>query len=252
MKLPKFKIPDVPLHRTYGARKKVTVFTYINEALASVLAIILIILMSITWVLGAVLFILLMGGIGTVIVVIATVSFVYFKLCRKLRKRIKFLRKLKRKCRRLGYTVTYHRGLFKGLRLNKQGYDLTVDTGEKLWCLRFFTPPKYLCHLVILSKNKMRIKFNITKSRLKFVLGLNDPKNIEFDYTFTDELPDTGKKAERALLLNPVPHELYRKDEDGAVIPTGTGSHIHGYVVFTGTGFLQTLEREHSDIENAK
>lgn len=235
---------NTPLHRSYGVKKRVSVFTHINSGLAVVMAIAMIVTLAVMWIAGAIMLIILMGGIGTAIAIIATISFVYFKLCRKMRKRAKLMRRLKRRCRKLGYTVTRQRGFFKGLKLNKEGFDLTVDTGKKLWCVRFFTPPKYFCHLVILSKDEMQFRFNITQSYFKFILGLNEEKRVDFDYRFDDELPETHKNAERALLLNPVPHELFKKDEDGAVIPTGTGTHIHGYTVFTGTGFLQTLERE--------
>lgn len=236
------------LHRSYGVKKRVSVFTHINEGIAEIMAIVMIVTFSAMWIMGAVMLTILMGGIGTVIAIIATLSFVYFKLCRKIRKRAKFMRRLKRRCRKLGYTITRQRGFFKGLKLNKQGLDLIVDTGKKLWCIRFFTPKKYFCHLVILSNDKMQFRFNITKSYFKFILGLNEEKRVDFDYSFDDELPQTDRRAERVLLLNPVPHELFKKDEDGAVIPTGTGTHIHGYTVFTGTGFLQTLERESREL----
>ena len=244
MRKDNLKDENTPLYRSYGVKKRVSVFTHINSGLAVIMAIALMVMLTIMWIAGAMMLIILMGGIGTAIAIIATFSFVYFKLCRKMRKRAKLMRRLKRRCRKLGYTITSKRGFFKGLKFNKEGFDLTVDTGKKLWCVRFFTPPKYLCHLVILSKDKMQFRLNITRSYFKFILGLNEEKRVDFDYSFDDELPETDKKAERALLLNPVPHELFKKDEDGAVIPTGTGTHIHGYTVFTGSGFLQTLERE--------
>ena len=238
------KDENTPLHRSYGVKKRVSVFTRVNNAIAETMAITMIVLYAIMWVMGAAMLIILMGGVGTLISIVATASFVYFKLCRKIRKRARFMRKLKKQCRKFKYKITVHRGFFEGLKLNKEGFDLTVNTGKKLWCVRFFTPKKYFCHLVILDKNKMQFRFNITKSYLKFILGLNEEKRVDFDYSFEDKLPDIGKPAERVLLLNPVPHELFKKDEDGAIIPTGTGTHIHGYTVFTGTGFLQTLERE--------
>ena len=238
---------DVPFHRAYGVKKRVTVFTYLNEILAWVLAVVLFGVLGVMWVLGAYTLFAMMGGVGIALAFIVTALFVYFKLCRKLRKRAKFMRKLKRRCRKLGYKITVYRSFLKGLKLNKSGFDLTVNTGSKLWCIRFFTPPKYLCHLVILSKDRIQLKTNLTKSHFKFILGFNNTKIKELDYSFKDELPNTGKKAERALILNPVPHELFKKDEDGAVIPTGTGSRMYGYTIFTGTGFLETLERESKD-----
>ena len=244
--MPKDNLKDepTPLYRSYGVKKRVTVFTGINEVISVFLAVMMIVVYSVMWIAGAIMLVLLMGGVGILLAFIATFLLVYLKFCRKIRKRAKLMRKLKKQCRKLKYRITVHRGFFKGLKLNKEGFDLTINTGKKLWCVRFFTPPKHLCHLVILSNDKMQFRFNITKSYLKFILGLNEEKRVDFDYSFDDKLPDIGKPAERALLLNPVPHELFKKDEDGAVIPTGTGTHIHGYTVFTGTGFLQTLERE--------
>ncbi len=239
----------VPLYRSYGVIKKEGFFAWLNNRIASVIAAVLIVMLGILWILGIYIFVNMLGAIGIMLAIISVILFVYFKLCRKLRKRLKFIIRLKKQCRRLGYTVSFCRGFFKGLRLNFEGFDFTVDTGKKLWCVRFFTPKKYLSHVIFLSEDRIRIKKNITKSHFKFIWGFNSPKISEFDYSFKDEMPQTdGERTARALIINPVPHDVFKKDSDGAIIPIGTGYQMYGYRLFTGSGFLTTLLRE--DEEN--
>ena len=44
--------------------------------------------------------------------------------------------------------------------------------------------------------------------------------------------------------MNPVPHDVFKTDMDGAVIPIGTGEPMKGYIMFSGSGFIETLRRE--------
>ena len=238
------KLNPVPLYRSYGVTKKEGFWAKMNNVLAAILAAVLFTLLFITWGLGIYILVGMLGTIGVALVLIAIASFVYFKLCKKIRKRFKFLRRLKKYCKRMGYNLKFYRGFFAALKLNGQGIDLTVDTGKKLWTVRFFTPKKYLSHIIFESKEKIGIKTNITKSQLKFVLGFNKPKYKQLDYKYDECINAEGRRSARALIINPVPHEVFKKDSDGAVIPIGTGEKLFGYTLFTGSGFLDTLARE--------
>ena len=91
------QIDPVPLHRSYGVRKREGFFAHLNNALAPALAIVMILVFAITWVLGFVILIFVLGNIGIMIAITAVILFIYFKLCRKIRKRIKFIFKLNKK-----------------------------------------------------------------------------------------------------------------------------------------------------------
>lgn len=237
-------VDPIPLHRSYGITKRETWVTHLNNLLASVLAVILIVTLATVWIVGIVLLISMMGYLGIFLAMIACIVLIYLIPMRKLRKRIRFLFRLRRTCRKYGFKLEFKRNFFKAMRFNKQGLDFTVDTGKKIWCVRFFTTPKYLSHITFVDKKTVDIKTGIVKSRLKFVLGTNRTKVKRIEYTFDDCVTSENKKAEKAILLNPVPHDVFKKDRDGAVIPIGTGERIHGYTVFSGTGFLENLRRE--------
>lgn len=234
----------VPLYRSYGVTKKEGFFVKLNNVIATVLAAVLFVLLFITWGLGIYILVGMLGAIGVAASILSVVLFVYLKLCRKMRKRAKFLRRMRRYCKQMGYAVKFHRGFFKGLKLNGQGIDFTVDTGKKLWGVRFFTPKKHLCHVIFMSKDKVGIKTNITKSHFKFILGFNEPRFKEIDYKYDDRVEADGKKTASALIINPAPHDVFKKDPDGALIPIGTGERLYGYTLFTGSGFLDALMRE--------
>ncbi len=237
-------IGQVPLHRSYGVKKREGFFTHLNNTIAMVMAICLIIFLSIIWIMGIIMLIALLGHTGILLLAVAALLFVYLKLCRTLRKRLKFIFKLKRTCKRLGLKLQFKRGVLKGMKLNDRGLDFIVDSPKKRWCVRFYTPKKYLSHLTFIDKNTVEIKTNITKSRLKLVLGLEDPKTSRIPYSFTDEVSSGSKRVAKALILNPVPHDVFKKDADGATIPIGTGEQLYGYTMFSGSGFLDALHRE--------
>ena len=243
-RIEKSKINPVPLYMSYGVTKKEGFFAKLNNVLAAILAAVLLVSFGVMWGLGSYILVSMLGTIGIALVIIVVAAFVYFKLCRKIRKRVRFLIRLKKHCKRMGYTLKFYRGFFAALKLNGQGIDFTVDTGKKLWTVRFFTPKKYLSHIIFESNAKIGIKTNITKSQLKFVLGFNKPKYKQLDYKYVERIETEGRKTASALLINPVPHEVFKKDSDGAVIPIGTGEKLFGYTMFTGSGFLENLARE--------
>ncbi len=237
-------IGQVPLHRSYGVKKREGFFVHLNNLLAAVLALCLIALLGFIWIMGIVMLVTLLGHIGIALAALSVLLFIYFKLCRKIRRRIKFIFKLKKTCKRLGLKLQFKRGLFRGLKLNGEGLDLIVDSPKKRWCVRFFTPKKHLSHVTFIDKNTVEIKINITKSRLKFVLGLNEPKTRRIKYSYDDAVSVGNKKVAKALVLNPVPHDVFKKDKDGAIIPIGTGEYLYGYTMLSGSGFIETLQRE--------
>ena len=235
---------SVTLARAYGVKKRVTVFTRFNDVFAGVLAVILMTLLTVILAAGCIWLTIMLGAIGVMLAVITVAVFIYIVPLRKLRKRLRFIFRLKRRCKVLGYKLEFKRGLLRGLCFNTEGLDFTVDTRKKQWRVRFMTPKRYLSHITFVDKNTIEIKSNITKSRFKFVLGLNGERVKRIKYSFNDPLPEGYKKVSRALILNPVPHDAFKKDADGATIPIGTGEYLYGYTMFSGSGFLQALIRE--------
>ncbi len=239
---------EVPFHRAYGVKKRVTFFTRLNELLASILAILLFSLCGIIIVIGVWALVTMLGYIGIMLSIIAVTVFIYVVVLRVPRKRLAFIRKLKRRCKSLGFKVNFVRGFWKGLRRNDEGFDFTVDTGKKCFCVRYFTSVKFLSHLTFIDSETICIKKNITRSHMKMVLGFNDPKSNYIKYRFDDKMNVYNRKTQKVLLLNPVPHDCFKKDPDGAIIPIGTGEPICDYTVHSGSSFINTLVRESREV----
>ncbi|MBQ9163026.1 MAG: hypothetical protein IJX74_07115 [Clostridia bacterium] len=240
----------VPIYRSYGMRKREGFFAKFNNLLAVVCLILLLALLAIMLVLGVYMLIAILGPIGTALSVIISACLVYFIGFRRIRKRRKFLRKLKKACRKCNFKLTYMRGFFSALCFHSDGLDFTVETGERLYCVKFL-PSKKLSHVVFLDKNTVQIKTNITRNVFKLVLGFNEPRVTDKKFGFADTaLPHTNKKAVKAVVLNPVPLDMFRRDSDGAVIVTGSGQEFYDYTLYSGSGFINTLTREHESQNN--
>jgi hypothetical protein len=239
---------EVPLHRSYGIKKRVSIFTYINEIIPFILAIAMIALYGSVLVVGVWALISMLGYIGIALSFIAVLAFIYIVILRVARKRIKFIRRLKRRCKSLGFTIEKKRSFGKGLKFNKEGIDFIVDTGKKCFCVRYFTTKKFLTHVIFADEKTIHLKTNVTRSHFKYVLGLNKPKMKYIDYSFDEKIRIDGRKVQKILLLNPVPHDCFKKDYDGAVIPIGTGEHMFDYILYSGSSFLNALDREAQEI----
>lgn len=258
------EIYQVPLHRSYGTKKRETWLSHFNEYLATFLLILLYAWMFIMLALGAYMLIDALDHIGTMIVIIAVVWFISWKFLRVPRKRIKFLLRLRKKCKNLGYKLEYKRGIFKSMRLLNEGIDLTIDTGKKVWAVRFLPCYKYNSDLIFIDENTIKIKHNPLRLKASLFpvnarhaqrLTLKaenkrfslDGKIKTVSYSFTDEVLHYGVKSARALIVNPVPHTIRKLEKDGAIYETGTGERMWGYTLYSGSGFLETLDRESGD-----
>ena len=258
------EIFQVPLHRAYGVTKRETWLSHFNEHFATFLLILLYAWMFIMLALGAYMLISALGHIGTAITVVAAVWFIIWKFFRIPRKRIRFLLRLRKKCKNLGYKIEFKRNIFKGMRLRTEGVDLTINTGKKVWTVRFLPCYKYNSDLIFVDENTIKIKHNPIRlksslfpvnSRHAIRQTLNtenkrfslDGKIKTINYSFTDEVLHYGVKSARALIVNPVPHTIRKVEKDGAIYETGTGERMWGYTLYSGSGFLETLDRESGD-----
>ncbi|MBE6578145.1 MAG: DUF2207 domain-containing protein [Ruminococcaceae bacterium] len=241
-------IDEVPLYRAYGVKKRVTIFTRINDLLPPILAVILFSLYGMVLFAGVWALVTMLGYIGIMLCILGFLAFVYFFVLRTVRKRLKFIRKLKRRCKTLGFKIKKLRSFRKGFKNSTEGFDFTVDTGKKCYCVRYYTSTKYLTHITFIDEETIAIKRNITKSHFKLILGFNNPKTKYVKYSFKDTMNVYNRKTQKVLLLNPVPHDCFKKDADGSIIPIGTGEHICDYIVYSGTSFINTLSRESGEV----
>ena len=183
--------------------------------------------------------------IGVIIVAVTGLLLLYFIPLRPLRKRLTFMRKLKRLCREQKLIFEKKRGIIRGLKLNTKGFDFTVSSQHVIYCVRFYTPRRRASHIIICDKNTIAVRTNIHKNRFKLALGINKTRVRKMPYSYNDIVCSGNKRAEKVLLVNPVPYDMFKKNLDGSEIPIGTGERIFDYVLYNATGFLNTLEREY-------
>lgn len=255
------ELNQTELYRSYGAKKKEGFFAHLNDKIATLLLVVLYAFQIAIWALGVFWLTVLLGTIGIFLAVCAISAFVWWKFFRVFRKRVKFILKLKKTCKNLGYKIKFHRGFFKGLRFNKTGIDFTVDTGKKLWTVRFLPCRKYNMDLIfedektiVMKTNPLRLKGSLMNTddpranRVMGVFGLTNlfkrGKTKTINYSFTELEEKMYGKTERALIINPVPHTMLKKEKDGATYETGTGEKMWGYTAFSGTGFINKLKQE--------
>ena len=241
------KINPVPSYRAYGVTKRENIFTYLNELLAILLGWFIYIPCFVIIFIGTIFMVKLFGNTGIIFVFLTVLLFIYFVLGRNIRKRAKFISKLRKKCKRLGYAVEFKRNFIKGLKFNKKGIDLIVHTPYKRWYVRFMTPKKHRSHITFVSKYEIEIKTNVTRNAMKAVLGFGKTKVKRIGYSFDEVFKTDRMETQKVILVNPVPLDIFKMDIDGARIPIGTGEKLYDYIMFSGSSFINTLQREYDE-----
>ena len=140
--------------------------------------------------------------------------------------------------------MKFKRNFFASLFYSPDKYDFTLDTRKKLWCVKFLCSPTYNRRYVFESAERIVIFKGLTKSRIKEAYGITKPKRVEKEFSFKYPKDLRTKEAALAVVFNPVPKEMFVKQEDGVLEPSGTGAWVFGYTVFSGSGFISSLDRE--------
>ena len=185
-----------------------------------------------------------LGKVGIILAVLTVAVLIYLIALRVPRKRFAFMQKLKKVCRKNELHIKKERGFLKSLFNNKRGVDLIISSRSTSYYVRFFAAYRRVSQLTFYDENTLKITTNIHKSRFKEVLGLNKPRVKTIAYSYTDTPPAIVKNAVKILLINPVPHDILKKEYDGSLTPIGTGEKLYDYTLYTASGFLNMLERE--------
>ncbi len=184
------------------------------------------------------------GKVGIILAVVTALLLIYLIALRVPRKRIAFMRKLKRFCKKNGFRIKKERGFIKSLRNNANGFDLIVSSRSTSYYVRFYAAYRRASHLTFCDENIVQVTTNIHNNRFKVVLGLDKLRVKNKSYSYSDKPPSSVKNAVKVLLVNPVPHDMFKMNPGGTVTPTGTGEKLYGYTLYTASGFLNMLERE--------
>lgn len=235
---------QVPLYRSYGVKKKARpMITALNLTLAKI---IMIGIMFWNFVIIAVAsFFMFRYGGALLATVVALVLFwvLIGKHSRIPRRRMEFVRKLKRCCRKNGYELDFIRGPFESYFWNESDtVDIELRAEGEVYLIKYATAKRPLSSFTFLSKSEMRYTRHRTKNRFNLVLGLSDRAK-----DMTIRFPQ--REGNRIILVNPSPREIFVKTDMGVIVPTGSGEKIHGYTIYSGKGFLEMLERRKREKE---
>ncbi len=248
---------DVPMYRAYGKHKVLRPWLIkFNDLLARFL----LILFYFCYTLPALIlitFCILYADVfqfaAVILIFLSVIALVliYIYWFRIPRKRSKFCRKLKRACKKNGYKVVYERGFFKSLTWSeKDDVDYTIKAGEWTYYVKLFGAKNVksdvtFCHDGTLIYRKLRIKNVFT-----LVFNMQTRTKVR-KVCFPSVLDD--KKTVKAIILNPVPMEMYKRRGSGDTDMSGNDDTMFGYTVFTGSGFIEAMRRNaENDVREQK
>ena len=236
----------VPLYRSYGVKRRVHPLIEKLETYAvRIIAL---------WVYGA---FLLVGSVGAIaffiffpelwvklLIGVVAAVFLTVRLTRTFRIRRKFWRKLNKLCKKNRYSLKVLRPTRRGFRWSDRQADFRLQTGSTIYEMHFLTVKRYRSELLFDNKEKIRMR------RLK----LNNRFNLMMDFKtrekeFSTNFPPVSTvfestKTVRGILINPVCRDMSQKDRDGGMVTTGSGAQLYGYTIYTGSGFLEAIQRD--------
>ncbi len=238
----------VPIYRSYGVFRRDGLPRKILEKFYQAIATLVLVILGFAAALtigSAIIYAPLLISSSFIIIFAAILL---YRPVRLFSKRLNFMRKLKKYCRKNYFKLTVNRRFPKNLRHSNKQVDFSVDTGRKTYYVCFLTVKKYFSYVTFMNDKTIRITTRINAERNKFYQIYDiKQKRVERSFAFPS-VPDLyyeSKKTVRVAVLNPSPHSIFVMDKTGREQISGTGDLIFGnYYIHTGSGFLNTLDRE--------
>ena len=237
---------DVPMYRSYGKSKKI--YPKLEKIKETILRGILLYFLIYIALIGLfILYVILAFSDVMSFFIIFPVSIAAIViLTRTLRKRMSFMRKLKKFCKRNKYAITFNRRFFALFSWeNEAKVDFTLKTPTHTYYVKIATAARRNSDIIFLSPNEMIYRKLRLNNKITVAFDLQ-PKITKLPISFPKEAFDDWSSA--IILLNPVPRDTYVKDKDGATIATGNGENRFGYSIHSGTAFLEAVARNENQI----
>ena len=164
---------------------------------------------------------------------------------RLLRKRMRFVRRMRRFCKKNQMSVQKNKPLLLAFLWEGEQPDFLIDTKEARYAVHFLSIKKRRSALFLEKKDTMKLVSYPLNNIFTVIFGFQ-PKVRYYPLAPAREGESTayGREIRRIVLLNPTCREMFEKNSDGMTVPTGSGARFCGYTVYTGSGFLGALERE--------
>ncbi len=251
------EIGSVARARAYGGVKKASMLKPFNDFMGHFLYVAMRLWAFVVLAIYVMFLIVLLENIGIAISFITVVLFIYIRVLRLPRKRLKMWRKIKRRCKKRGYRLTVMRGFIQSFKYADKGYDFKVDTGRDVYCVRIFTVSDHNSRVTFNDKNNVNViypcpsanrvvavKNGVGKATVRTYeargFGIMRIKAYNINFPQNAEVL-SFKEAHNVLLVNLSPREMIRKARDGGTCHTGTGENMGDYTVYTAHDFLENL-----------
>ena len=182
-------------------------------------------------------------------IILGVVVGVTYYLC--IRTRFRFLRNLKKCCKKNGFELVAKKHPYLSLIHDGGGYNLVVKANGKTYYCRIlasvkktnkiYLRPDGICERARLVRIPVPRVFRtgpfVQVNKIDMDEGREAFRIVStFDYRFEAD-------GEKILLFNPVPVYLLKKAENGTSRVLDNGDTIGEYTVFSGNAFLRSLER---------
>lgn len=238
----------VPIYRAYGVtRREYPILEKIKKFIIMFFTVIFmgqyLLLMAI-----AIIAVLALGNLLLKTLIISVFSiFIAVRSTRTIRIRVKFNKKLKKLCKKNGYTLAFEQNFVDALLWSEDRLDFTVDTGNYLYQAHFLTVNRYNSGLTLAKKGEIWFTQYRLNNKFTIIFDLK-PKKKTYNVFFPDTDGIKNRKVVNCIIINPSCKELFYKDRDGIISPTGSGAEAYGMTAFTGTGFIETVKRNEESI----
>lgn len=236
----------VPLYRSYGVKRKVyPLIEKLGTYAMRIMALWIYGLFILVGSTGAIMFFIFFPELWVkLLIAVVAVIFLTVRLTRTFRIRRKFWRRLRKLCKKKNYSLKVLRSFGKGFRWSNQQADFRLQTGSTVYEMHFLTVKRYRSELLFDNKEKIRMKRLRLNNRFNLLMDF-ESKEKEF---FTNFAPVStvfeSTRTVRGILINPVCREMSQKDREGGMVTTGSGANLYGYTIYTGSGFLETIQRD--------
>ena len=239
---------EVPLYRSYGVTKKVNPTAQkIKFAVAKILTAAFLLVELAIIVIVTVMMAIYAGVLIATILFVILFSIFFFNATKLLRRRMSFVRKLKKACKQNKYRIEFKKSFFKSLTWAEDySVDFTVKAGKYIYYVKYATSYRFLSSFTFLSKNQMKYTKIARHNRFTIIFDVKD-KVYTMPIEFPKGIDENDKYTVKAIIINPAVMNIEKKGSDGVVVPTGSGEKLFGYTIYTGTGFIETLKRNAQD-----
>ena len=236
---------DVPSYRCYGTKRRVRPLAeLITKWLLRIVLIVFLAVPCLFFVLGLYTTLAFVRSILVrVLLWVLIAVLILFLLTRTLRKRLNFTRRLKRVCKKKGFSIKFEQNFFQSLIWSPDRQDFVLKTKNRIYYVRYLTLRHYRSTLFLEKPEELRLITRPLKNVFTLMFDVQ-PKEKIYPLKFKVPTSMYDIPMVKALVVNPVCEEIKYRNPNGGYEPTGSGGEHFGFTIFTGTGFIESLKRD--------